>query len=61
MKNEVFLLLKQHNAKDDEAVDWLIRSWDLKGEDRDIARLMYGKLKKEAHKYTKEMLKLCEN
>ena len=39
--------------------DWLIRSWDLKDEDKKIALLYYQKADKERRKWLKRWKKLC--
>ena len=43
----------------DLALDWLIKSWELKGEDREIARLYYQKASKERARLAKKLHELA--
>ena len=43
----------------DLALDWLIKSWELKNEDREIARLYYKKASKERARLAKRLYELC--
>ncbi len=44
---EITSWLKEIGKIDNLAIDWLIKSWSLKGEDNQIAKLFYKKACKE--------------
>lgn len=44
---ELQVALKKYQEASDIAADWLIRSWELKDEDKTIALAYYSKARKE--------------
>lgn len=57
--NVIEKALELYGDADDLAKDWLIKSWGLKNEDREIARLYYQKACKKRLELAKRLEELC--
>ena len=57
--NVIEKALELYGEADDLAKDWLIKSWDLKNEDKEIARLYYQKACKKRLELAKRLEELC--
>jgi len=51
--------LELFDEADNVAKDWLIKSWGLCGEDKEIARLYYQKACKKRSEISKRLEELC--
>ena len=51
--------LELFDEADNLAKDWLIKSWGLQGEDREIAKLYYQKACKKRSVISKRLEELC--
>jgi len=58
MKNEILKALELFNEADSLAKDWLIRSWKLRDEDKEIAKLFYKKACKERRIFVEKLYEL---
>lgn len=57
--NVIEKALELYGEADDLAKDWLIKSWSLKDEDKEIARLYYQKACKKRLELAKRLEGLC--
>lgn len=57
--NVIEKALELYGEADDLAKDWLIKSWDLKNEDKEISRLYYQKACKKRLELAKRLEELC--
>ena len=57
--NVIEKALELYGEADDLAKDWLIKSWDLKNEDKEIERLYYQKACKKRLELAKRLEELC--
>lgn len=60
VRHEVVVALREYDEKRDLALDWLLKSFRSKDEDREIARFHYKKILKEASKILKRMNKIIK-
>jgi len=58
MRPEIIKALELYDEADNLAKDWLIQSWNLKDEDKEIAGLYYRKACKERAKLAKRLKEL---
>ena len=59
MKPAIAKALELYDEADNLAKDWLIKSWKLKDEDKEIAGLYFQKARKERAKLARRLNELC--
>jgi len=60
IKSEFWIDCKEYNHYSDKALDYLIKSWKVKGIEKEICMLKRKLYKKEAKKYLKRILKITK-